>query len=235
MPERLSTSHSPWKQINKAGTRLAAAAALAVLFIVIAVLEETEFTQWIDDAVRVRMYDIRGGFLNAVFPVLTQLAAAPFIIGTIVVLLVIPATRKSFGIPMAVFQSVYYVFYRILKTCFARPRPDSAMWLVTEHGFSFPSGHSMNGMVFFGLLAFLVLRTVKDGKLKRWLAGVLMIMPYIMAFTRLYLGVHYLSDVLAGLAAGACEVILAGLVLDYLAVVKAGDSAENIRRGRRID
>lgn len=90
----------------------------------------------------------------------------------------------------------------VLKNIFQRTRPAIPGAYMAETGFSFPSGHSMISLVFYGMVAYLALSYEKN---KKWkvliIAGALLICALI-GFSRLYLGVHFLTDVLAGWAAG---------------------------------
>jgi len=90
----------------------------------------------------------------------------------------------------------------VLKNIFQRTRPAIPGAYMVDTGFSFPSGHSMISLVFYGMIAYLALSYVKN---KKWkvliIAGALLICALI-GFSRLYLGVHFLTDVLAGWAAG---------------------------------
>ena len=85
----------------------------------------------------------------------------------------------------------------ILKQIFLRPRPE-ILRLTKASGYSFPSGHSMVSMAFYGYLIYLICKNVKNKYLK-WIAiTALTIMIALIGFSRIYLGVHYASDVLAG-------------------------------------
>lgn len=87
-----------------------------------------------------------------------------------------------------------------LKAIVARPRPEGFR-LVAETGFSFPSGHSMAAMAFFGLIAWLVWRYEGNRARRAVLATVLAFVAVMVGISRIYLGVHYASDVLAGFCA----------------------------------
>ena len=85
----------------------------------------------------------------------------------------------------------------ILKNIVQRPRPEGYR-LIEEVGFSFPSGHSMVSVAFYGFIAYLIWKKVENKKLKYILCGLLVMFAVLIGFSRIYLGVHYASDVVAG-------------------------------------
>lgn len=93
------------------------------------------------------------------------------------------------------------ILNQVLKFAIQRPRPDVSLRLVDIGGFSFPSGHSMAAMAFFGLFVWLTWRYVRDGRLRAGLTALLCLMVVAVGFSRVYLGVHYASDVLGGFCA----------------------------------
>jgi len=92
----------------------------------------------------------------------------------------------------------------VLKGAFQRPRPEHSEILSTE-SWSFPSGHAMLSLVVYGMLVYLVTRLDPDIGRRRLAIVTLGAAVLILAigWSRIYLGVHHLSDVLAGYAAGA--------------------------------
>ncbi|MGV3585851.1 MAG: phosphatase PAP2 family protein [Adhaeribacter sp.] len=98
-----------------------------------------------------------------------------------------------------------------LKFWFDRPRPETAFF--EQSGFSFPSGHAMIGGTFYGLFIYLVWTNVKS-VLWRWVFTLLLCFWIILiGYSRVYLNVHYASDVLAGWSAGLIFLIIALMVL----------------------
>lgn len=91
---------------------------------------------------------------------------------------------------------------RELKRYFARARPDVAEMLHSAHGYSFPSGHAMGSAVAFGALAYLAFRAIRSWPAKTAVMAFLYSLLAAVAFSRVYLGVHWVSDVLAGVIAG---------------------------------
>ena len=103
----------------------------------------------------------------------------------------------------------------ILKFLFDRERP-IIPHLVKSYGLSFPSGHAMISASFYGLLIYLVWVNVKEPFLRWTLVVALAIFILLIGFSRVYLHVHYASDVLAGFAAGLLWVIVAVYSLQKL-------------------
>lgn len=104
---------------------------------------------------------------------------------------------------------------KIFKHFVNRPRPN-ILHLVDEGGSSFPSGHSMNAMLLYGSLIVLVYYYVKNDPIKYAFMTLLTCLIVTIPMSRVYLGVHYLSDVLAGLAlAGFLLIISKEFIFRY--------------------
>lgn len=96
---------------------------------------------------------------------------------------------------------------QITKFLVARPRP-SVLRIVEETGFSFPSGHSMASFAFYGLIIYLVWKNTNNKALK-WLVTIfLSLLVLFIGLSRIYLGVHYASDVFAGFIGGLIVLII---------------------------
>jgi membrane-associated phospholipid phosphatase len=93
-----------------------------------------------------------------------------------------------------------------LKHWFARVRPEGS--LIIEHGFSYPSGHSMGSLIYYGFLGYLVIKSQHDRWLKTVSATFFIMLILLIGFSRIYLGVHYPSDVFAGFSAGTVWLML---------------------------
>jgi undecaprenyl-diphosphatase len=93
----------------------------------------------------------------------------------------------------------------LLKNAFQRPRPVLALPLVHLSTFSFPSGHAVASTVFYGAACALVFRHTRSAPLRTIAGCIAAGMVLLVCASRVYLGAHYLSDVLAGIAVGcAC-------------------------------
>lgn len=95
----------------------------------------------------------------------------------------------------------------LMKEVFARVRPDQIDHLVQQGGYSFPSGHSMGSMIIYGGLLFIIFRYMSSRR-GNWLIGkivlsiILGLVILSIGLSRIYLGVHYPSDVIGGFALG---------------------------------
>jgi len=119
-----------------------------------------------------------------------------------------------------------------LKQFFHRERPGIVPYLSTVYTQSFPSGHSMLSAAIYLTLGALLARTVKDRATRIYCVLVASMLTGLVGISRVYLGVHYPTDVLAGWAAGTCWAVLCWIVAAYLqrrgAVEKPTDTTASL-------
>ena len=96
---------------------------------------------------------------------------------------------------------------QLLKHIIRRPRPN-ILRLVEESGYSFPSGHSMVSMTFYGIIIYLVYKNVNDKYLKWLLITLLSLLILAIGFSRIYVGVHYFTDVVGGFLLGLAYLVI---------------------------
>lgn len=116
----------------------------------------------------------------------------------------------SIKIPAVALGSIS--FNVLLKNLFDRPRP-FLPHLVEASGLSYPSGHAMVSFSFYGLLIYIVWEKVENKWLRWTLCIALLILIHLIGFSRVYLRVHYASDVMAGFALGIIWLILTLFIL----------------------
>ena len=96
---------------------------------------------------------------------------------------------------------------QVIKHIIRRPRPN-VLRLVEESGYSFPSGHSMVSMAFYGIIIYLVYKNVSNKYLKWILIILLSLLILSIGFSRIYVGVHYFTDVVGGFLLGLAYLII---------------------------
>jgi undecaprenyl-diphosphatase len=104
----------------------------------------------------------------------------------------------------------------LTKLAFARPRPELVAHLADVSSYSFPSGHAMSSAVTYLTLGALLARTQARKRIKAYLLGVAVVLTLMIGSSRVYLGVHYPSDVLAGWSLGAAWAMLCWQVERFL-------------------
>lgn len=180
-----------------------AVAAVAV-FAAIASAVSEGLTQSFDERVLQWFESHRSPLLDLVMLEITTL-------GTGVVLIMIVLVASVFLWQTQHRWSVYLLMLGVvggklintlLKGLFERPRPSVVQWATDVHSASFPSGHAMSSMVVYGSVAYLVARldTRKRTRHTTWILAIIVICA--VGVSRMYLGVHYPSDVIAGFIGG---------------------------------
>lgn len=186
------------------GMGLLAAGIVMVLFAILAseVLEGE--TQHFDDAVRMTVYGAASPRATTVLRAITHLGSPLFLLPmTIVFSLVFLRLRRIRGAILLTATMVGVSLLNwILKSAFQRPRPLPFFGLTVPASYSFPSGHSLAAFCFYGALAALVTARLRSTLWSAlvWAGAAVIIVA--VGFSRLYLGLHYPSDVVGGYATG---------------------------------
>lgn len=128
-------------------------------------------------------------------------------------ILFIVIKNKKIGIAIWLNLIIATILNIILKGILQRPRPTEYR-IIDESGYSFPSGHSMVSMAFYGFIIYLIYKYVKNKYIKWGLITFLGILITSIGLSRIYLGVHYTSDVIAGFLISISYLII------YISIVK---------------
>lgn len=135
-------------------------------------------------------------FITNIVKIITNFGGAIFIIFLSTLLFII-IKNKKIGLSIIANLGIITILNQTFKHILQRPRPEGFA-IIEESGYSFPSGHSMVSLAFYGYLIYLIYKYVKNHHLKRILIILLSILICTIGISRIYLGVHYTSDVLGG-------------------------------------
>ncbi len=155
---------------------------------------------------------------NTRFMELLTFIGSPLVIAILVVFSVVLLFRRGTNraaLAMLIANATGAGFNETLKWLFRRKRPDIHR-LITAHGYSFPSGHSMGAVVFYGMISYFVSLFMKSTfyKVFTYIASTLIVL--MTGISRIYLGVHYPSDVIAGFTEGCAWLIVCFTGLHFI-------------------
>ncbi len=198
--------------LKKYGKWLVLALSIFVFTFVTRQMLEDELASF-DTFVHDFVIGFKNPYLTEVVKVITTFASAPFIIIVSIFLFYIFPSKK-YGLLSLLSLIAVVGVNQILKFVFSRPRPFEWM-LVPESGFSFPSGHAMVSMGFYGMLIYLIWQTNMNKRDKKIITVLLSILIILVGLSRIYLGVHYASDIIAGFALSLSYLIVATSIVSY--------------------
>lgn len=135
-------------------------------------------------------------FATPIAKLITNFGGAIVIVG-ITIILIVSIKNKKIGLSILVNLCTVTSLNLLLKQIVQRQRPTEYR-IIDETGYSFPSGHSMVSMAFYGFLIYLIYKHIKNKYVKIGLITFLGILIISIGISRIYLGVHYTSDVMAG-------------------------------------
>ena len=185
-------------------------AILTIIFILLWLGTITGVTDEIDNLIYKSVESIRSDFLTVVLIGITELGGVVglFLILLIAVIVLCKKNRVKEATAITLNLIISTFTYVILKNIFQRERPVTGNILIDEVGFSFPSGHTTNNVAFYFFAIYLVCINVKNKKVRNISCVILAIIPILIAFSRIYLRVHYPTDVIAGFCLGIVLVVL---------------------------
>ena len=171
-------------------------------FFVLWLMVEMGHASLIDDPVRSAVISTRSAWLTPIMKVITYMGNWQTITMICLFLLIIKKTRITYGVPLSIGALFVSLANKGIKAIVMRPRPDAEMFLIEQGGWSFPSGHAITSMFFFGMLIWLIRRNITNHRTANVLTVLLAIPMILIGISRVYLGVHYPTDVLAGWCLG---------------------------------
>ena len=160
------------------------------------------------DVIDTFIYDhiLRTNWLTSILLVITRFGSTAVIVGLCVLFLIFYKNKKQLlDLYGAIILST--IINNVLKVIFRRPRPAlmTILNLAYEKSYSFPSGHAMATMTFYGFLIYMLYKSKVQKSWKVMGITLLSLLILLVGFSRIYVGVHYFSDVFTGFL---CSIII---------------------------
>lgn len=188
-----------------------------LIFATIVVMLLTNNVTSLDNSIYNIIISSKSDAMTMFMTIITMMCNTEFII-VATLLLVLLIKNKKIGGMIASNVVLCSVINTIIKHIFLRPRP-VGIKLIEQGGYSFPSGHSMMAVAFYGLLIYIIWNTKWRNVWKIFTTTLLVILILLIGISRIYVGVHFASDVIAGLSISLSYLIIF-IELIYKRVIK---------------
>ncbi|HCX3587173.1 TPA: phosphatase PAP2 family protein [Staphylococcus aureus] len=197
---------SQWKRISLL-------IVFTLVFGIIAFFHESRLGKWIDNEVYEFIYSSESFITTSIMLGATKVGEvwAMLCISLLLVAYLMLKRHKIEALFFALTMALSGILNPALKNIFDRERP-TLLRLIDITGFSFPSGHAMGSIAYFGSGIYLLNR-LNQGNSKGILIGLCAAMILLISISRVYLGVHYPTDIIAGIIGGVFCIILSTLLL----------------------
>jgi undecaprenyl-diphosphatase len=175
----------------------------------------------IDQQVTHFLFKARSQLVGQIFYLISYLGSqkGSIIIAALVSVILLKQGRKTYFVALWLVLLGVGLSVRYGKLIFHRARP-SDVGFYEETNFSFPSGHSTTAMVLFGMITYFLMRNSRNQRQRLLFFFIGLLIVLLVGFSRIYLGVHFLSDVLGGYLLGATWMILGITVIEWLSYKK---------------
>lgn len=176
------------------------------IFLIWSILVLTKIINPLDQLMESFVIGIRNDNITKIMINMTNLGSAYSLIVISILLLFFIKNKR---VPLSIIINLATVFFtsQIFKFIFRRPRPNG-VFLADATGYSYPSGHTMVSLAFYIYILYLLFKKINNKLVKILLIIFTTTLLLFIAFSRVYLGVHYLSDIIGGLLLGTTYIII---------------------------
>lgn len=188
---------------------------LVLLFILLSVFISIDLVGPLDEFIYNIVTVKMNNTITNIYKVITFLGSTLFIILLCVFFLIlfIVLKKKNIGLIISGVLIISTIFNNLLKILFCRARPD-VLKLVEESSYSFPSGHTMASVSMYGILIYVLIKSNINKKLKIILIIFLSILPILVGLSRVYLGAHFISDIIGGFLVSIILLLIETYIID---------------------
>ena len=178
---------------------------LIILMVILLVNNKLEF---FDNYFYNTLMLIKSNFVNNYFKIITKLAD-PIVLVILSIMALLLNKRPLYYLVGLI--SVSTLLNSLLKQTIKRVRPININMII-EKGYSFPSGHSMASVSFYGFIIYLIYKSNLSSKLKLIVNTILSIIIISICLSRIYLGVHFASDVIVGVIISSSLILITTII-----------------------
>lgn len=178
---------------------------LLIFFVVLTILVVLGVTKGFDDSVYSLVRSLESGFFDKYFLTVTKLGNESVVI--ILAFIIFLLVRRNDKLLVLLTCLLSVISNQLIKHIIMRDRP-SVYRMIKQGGFSYPSGHSMIAVALYGILIYLVFKYIKNKYLKYGLSTLLVLLILSIGISRIYVGVHFASDVVGGFSLAIAEMVL---------------------------
>lgn len=174
---------------------------LSCIFIIWTILVVTNSLTLFDDKIYQFIISFQNDTLTNIMKVITSFANPLTIVSLCLASLLSLIWKYKASIYLIIITIISTVFNFLTKNIVLRTRPDH-LRLIEETGYSFPSGHAMGSITFYGFIIFLLSKSKINKYLKIFLSIIIGLTIILIGISRIYVGVHYPSDIIGGFLLG---------------------------------
>ena len=167
----------------------------------------------IDDLIYSFIISIKSDYMTNIMKFITFFGSTKFIIFLMIIFLIMGLKKKKMFNIINVIIIGDVILNNLVKILVRRDRPE-LINLVHETSFSFPSGHTMVSVTLYGFIIYLILNSKLDKKKKCMFISLLTLLITLIVISRIYLGVHYFSDCIGGIALALAYLLLCIEILE---------------------
>lgn len=176
-----------------------------ILFLIVMLLVIFDKMNGFDQVIYNAIISCRSQFFDSYFTTVTKLANTSIIVFVVILFIIIVRNRHALFLVVSSIDCLLLTI--IFKHLIGRSRP-TGLKLIQQGGYSFPSGHTMFSVCVYGYFFYLAITKIKNKTLRYGVSILLLLVILSIGVSRIYVGVHFASDVLAGYLLSVCYLLL---------------------------
>ena len=184
-----------------------------MIFVTLFILIITGNIEKFDNTCYNLVIQFKSNTLTQIMKIITNIGGSIGVLSILIILSIILIIKKKekYAIIILLNTVICAILNFLMKITIQRQRP-TGFRIIEESGYSFPSGHSSVNMAFYSLLIYYIYKIIRNKKIRSIVCGILGVLIFLIGISRIYLGVHYTSDVIAGFLFGLSICIISSII-----------------------